>query len=248
MRHVLALAAQQVEPQIVANYRPRDGLVIVSGPTHSGRSTLVAGMTAAKLEDPERDFHIVEGATPVEFLFDHVPGASSTILQSEIPRDLPSTAAFVRGSLRREPTDIVVGECRDGETLGAAIQAATSGIAVTTTLHANGVVSTMQRVVALCSAEKGDSLVSKLAQSLRLIISQRLAPSTDGRRTPLREFLVFDPVLRAEFLRRHPAEWVALTSAAVADRGQTFRKAVEKALQAGRISEETAAYEMGGIG
>lgn len=239
-----SLEDQLVEAEILAAVRPRQGLVIVGGATGSGKSTLIAGLILAKLRDPDGNYDIVEAAAPIEFLLERVRGATSTMNQTEVPRDLQSFAAFVRGAMRREPTDIVVGECRDSETMAAAIQAAISGHVVTTTIHANDVALTMQRITSLCPAEERDNLVSAVAQSLRLVINQRLTRSIDGRRTPLREFLVFDADLRAEFLRREPAEWPALTRIAVAERGQTFRKAIEKALQAGRISEETAAYEM----
>ena len=239
-----SLSKQLVEPVILANYRPRQGLVIVSGATGSGKSTLIAGMTVAKLEDPDGHFNILEGAAPVEFLLERVRGASSTINQSEIPRDLPSFAAFVRGAMRREPTDIIVGECRDSETMSAAIQAAISGHVVTTTIHANEVPSTMQRIASLCPGDERDNLVSAVAQSLRLVINQRLTRSIDGKRTALREILVFDRELRSMFLHTDPTEWPALTQQAVRDRGQSYEVSVRDALQAGRISEETAAYEL----
>lgn len=238
------LSEQLVEPIILANYRPRQGLVAVSGATGSGKSTLIAGMTVAKLEDPDGHFNIVEGAAPVEFLLERVRGASSTINQSEIPRDLPSFAAFVRGAMRREPTDIIVGECRDSETMSAAVQAAISGHVVTTTIHANDVPSTMQRIISLCPRDERDNLVSAVAQSLRLVINQRLTRSVDGKRTALREILVFDRELRSTFLRTDPTEWPALTRQAVRERGQSYEVAVRVALATGRISEETAAYEM----
>ena len=80
-----------------------------------------------------------------------------------------------------------------------------------------------------------------MAQSLRLIINQRLARSADGKRTPLREFLVFDADLRSQFLRTDPGEWPALTSRAVEEKGQSYRAAIASAARAGRITEATAA-------
>ena len=238
------LDVQRVEPGILDAYRPRQGMVIVSGATGSGKSTLIAGMTVAKLQDPEGNFNIVEGAAPVEFLLERVRGPRSTMNQTEIPRDVPSFAAFVRGAMRREPTDIIVGECRDSETMDAAIQAAISGHVLTTTVHANDVALTMQRIASLCPPGERENLVSAVAQSLRLVINQRLAPSTDGRRTALREYLVFDADIRAKLLRTDPGEWPALTRRAVEEQGQSYRVAIDRALQEGRISEGTATYEL----
>jgi defect-in-organelle-trafficking protein DotB len=239
-----SLKDQLVEEGILAASRPRQGFVIVGGATGSGKSTLIAGMTVAKLQDPYEHYNIVEGAAPVEFLLERVRGPNSTINQSEIPRDLPSFAAFVRGAMRREPTDINVGECRDSETMAASIQAAISGHVVTTTIHANDVPLTMQRITSLCPADERDNLVSAVAQSLRLVINQRLTRSADGRRTALREFLAFDTDLRRRFLRTDPGEWPELTRVAVAEQGQSYDMAIRNALEAGRITEETAAFEL----
>src|SRR6516165_4858412 len=233
-----SLDEQLVEEGILDAYRPRQGMVIVSGATGSGKSTLIAGMTVAKLMDPEGHFNIVEGAAPVEFLLERVHGLSSTINQTEIPRDLPSFAAFVRGAMQREPTDIIVGECRDSETMDAAIQAAISGHVLTTTIHANDVALTMQRIASLCPPGERDNLISAVAQSLRLVINQRLARSVDGKRT----------ALRGKFLRTDPSEWPALTRRAVEKQGQPYSAAIENALHEGRISEQTAAYELRQVG
>jgi defect in organelle trafficking protein DotB len=242
------LECQAVEPAILDNYRPGHGMVIVSGATGSGKSTLIAGMTVAKLMDRSFHYNIVEGAAPVEFLLERIRGPNSTMNQTEIPRDLPSFAAFVRGAMRREPTDIIVGECRDSETMDAAIQAAITGHVVITTIHANNVPLTMQRIASLCPPSEREALIAAVAQSLRLVINQRLARSTDGRRTPLREFLVFDSDLRSTFLRTDPREWPALTSQAVDEQGQSYRVAIANALRAGRITDATAAYELRQIG
>jgi len=237
------LEQQLVEEGILEAYRPHDGMIVVSGATGSGKSTLIAGMTLAKLTDPEGHYNIIEGAAPVEFLFDRIGRRSSTISQKQIPDHLETFADFIRACMRAEPTDIIVGECRDSETMASAIQAAISGHALTTTLHANDVALTMQRIFSLCPAGERDNLISAVAQSLRLVINQRLTFATDGRRTALREFLVFDRALRTKFLETDPVQWPSLTRKAIESQGQSYAMAIETALREGRISSETAARE-----
>ena len=138
--------------------------------------------------------------------------------------------------MRREPTDIIVGECRDSETMSAAMQAAISAPRLTTTIHANNVPLTMQRIASLCG--RGARQPVSAAQSLRLIVNQRLALSTDGKRTALREILVFDEALREKLMRTDASDWPDITQQAVHDHGQSYEIAIQLALKEGRITEQ----------
>lgn len=238
------LAEQHVEAGILDNCRPKNGMVLVGGSVGSGKSTLIAGMTVAKLLDPNGHYDIVEGAAPIEFLLGQVRSPCSSIDQTEIPRDLPSFEAFIRGCWRREPTDIIVGECRDGPTMAAAVNAAMAGSALTTTIHVNSVKLTVQRIISLLPADERANLVNALGQSLRLVINQRLAPSTDGKRTALREFLVFDAALRRQMQAADLSEWPDLAQRALDSHGQSYPAAIRTALEQGRITEQTAAAEL----
>lgn len=236
---------KDVEPEILAACRPASGMVFVGGATGSGKTTLLAGILRDLLQDPAEQVHIGTGEAPIEFLLDReMTRSGSTINQSEIPRHLPTFEAFIRGCMRRELTHILVGECRDTATMGAAINAAMVGGVLYTTIHADDVPLMMQRATSLCPADERDNLVSALAQALRLVINQRLVPSVDGRRTAIREYLVFDRPLRMKMLRTDATEWPAIISDAVREQGQTFAQAIHKALAAGRITEETAALEL----
>jgi defect-in-organelle-trafficking protein DotB len=124
------------------------------------------------------------------------------------------------------------------------VLAAISGHVLTTTIHALDVPLTMQRIASLCPPDERDNLISAVAQSLRLVINQRLAPSTDGRRTALREYLVFDAKLRLAFLQTSPSDWPALTRKAVDEQGQSYPVAIRRAVEEGRISPQTAAVEL----
>jgi defect-in-organelle-trafficking protein DotB len=245
-----ALADLDIEPGILASYRPRDGIVIVAGGTGNGKSTLLAAMTRAMLEDPESDRPILEYSAPIEFVFDEIQSRSATIEQSEIPRHLPSFPAAIRNAMRRAPKNIIVGECRDDETISAAVDAAITQHTVYTTIHASRIADTMQRVVSLCPDGKRRALTVAFAQSLRLIVNQRLVPSTDGKRTPLREFLVFDDKLRRRFLDTDPDRWPALAQDTVdaGEHGQSFAVAIHRALVAGRITEDLAQIRLKELG
>ncbi|HTV32453.1 MAG TPA: ATPase, T2SS/T4P/T4SS family [Methylocella sp.] len=239
-----SLEQQLVEPEIMDSFEISKGMVIVSGATGSGKSTLISGMTVAKLENPNGDYNIVEAGAPLEFRLDRPRNTSSTIAQSEVPRDFRTFGSFIEECMRREPTDIIVGECRNVETMEASIQAAISGHALTTTIHAKDVASTMDRIVYLTSPGERQNALKCVLESMRLVINQRLARSTDGKRTPLREFLIFNSSTRDRLSRATPEEWTQVTKQCVEEQGQSFRRAIEKAFQAGRISEQTAAHEL----
>jgi defect-in-organelle-trafficking protein DotB len=245
-----ALADLDIEPGILASYRPRDGIVIVAGGTGNGKSTLLAAMTRAMLEDPDSNRAILEYSAPIEFVFDEIHSRSATIEQSEIPRHLPSFPYAIRNAMRRSPKNIIVGECRDDETVSAAVDAAITQHTVYTTIHASRIADTMQRVVSLCPDGKRRALTVAFAQSLRLIVNQRLVPSTDGKRTPLREFLVFDDKLRRRFLDTDPDRWPALAQDTVdaGEHGQSFAVAIHRALAAGRITEDLAQLRLKELG
>ncbi len=236
------LASLHVEEAICRAFRPDDGIVLVAGGTGNGKSTLLAAMTRDMLEDPDSHRALLEYAAPTEFVFGDIRGISAMISQSEIPRHLPSFPAAIRNAMRRAPDVIIVGECRDGDTITAAVDAAITSHAVYTTIHAGRVAETMQRVVSLCPIAARTALTVALAQSLRLIVNQRLVPSADGRRTPLREFLVFDSELRRRFLDTDPDKWPALAQDTVDAGvcGQSYAAATRQALAEDRITGEEA--------
>jgi len=161
------LSSQNVEPEILAHYRMTKGMMIVSGATGSGKSTLIGAMTVEKLRDPDAHLNIIECAEPVEFLLDRLESPTSSISQSEIPRNVKSFEEFMAGAMRRQPTDIIIGECRKPEHMIATIQAAISGHATATTIHAETVPLTMQRVASLLPPGFGVDL-------------RQLAPHGDG--------------------------------------------------------------------
>jgi defect-in-organelle-trafficking protein DotB len=241
---VKPLSEQNVERAIIDACMPHEGLVLIAGGTGNGKSTLMAGMTRKRLEDPESHCAILEYSAPIEFVFDDVRGPTAMISQSEVPRHIPSFEAALRNGMRRAGDVIIIGECRDAETMSAAADAALTSHAVYSSIHAGTLSETIQRIVSLCPVDKRKALTVAIAQTLRLVVNQRLVRSTDGKRTALREFLVFNRRIRRRLSETDPDRWPNLIDELLESEGQSFAVAAHRALDEGRIAEETVRVEL----
>ncbi|MDD2478648.1 MAG: type IV pilus twitching motility protein PilT [Victivallaceae bacterium] len=154
-------------------YRPR-GLVLVTGPTGSGKSTTLASML--NIINEERACHIITVEDPIEFYHEH---KRSVVIQREIGSDVPSFAEALRRSLRQDPDVILVGEMRDIETMEAAVTAAETGHLVFGTLHTTGAARTVDRIVDAFPTSQQEQIRTQLASSLVAVISQELLPRCD---------------------------------------------------------------------
>ncbi|MDX2346662.1 MAG: Dot/Icm type IV secretion system ATPase DotB, partial [Legionella sp.] len=175
---------------------PQEGIVFITGATGSGKSTLLASIIRDLIEGADSNRKVLTYEAPIEFVFDEIETISASVSQSEIPRHLPSFAEGVRNALRRKPRLIMVGECRDPETINAALEAALTGHPVYTTLHTSGVAETMRRLVTSFSGEERLGRTIDILETIRLCIWQKLVPTVDGKRVPLREYLIFDEAAR----------------------------------------------------
>lgn len=241
---VKTLAEQDTEEGIVEACMPKEGLVLVAGGTGNGKSTLMAGMTRKMLEDPDSHRAILEYSAPIEFVFDSIRGPTAMISQSEVPKHIPTFEAALRNGMRRAGDVIIIGECRDGETMSAALDAALTSHAVYSSIHAGTLSETIQRMVSLCPVEKRKALTVAMAQTLRLIVNQRLVPSSDGKRTALREYLVFDRRMRRQLSETDPDRWPNLIDDMLETKGQTFARAAAVAIARGRVTEQTIRTEL----
>ena len=167
--------------------RPR-GLVLVTGPTGSGKSTSLAGMIDY-LNDTV-DHHIITIEDPIEFYHNH---KKSTINQREVGVDVTSFAEAIRRALRQDPDVILVGELRDLETIEAAITAAETGHVVFGTLHTSSAAGTINRVIDVFPTNQQDQIRTQLATSIIGILAQQLCPKIGGGRVAAFESLVVTP-------------------------------------------------------
>ena len=162
----------------------KNGIVLVTGPTGSGKSSTLAAIIDRINET--RAEHILTIEDPIEFLHPHKKG---TVHQRELHSDTPTFAAALRGALRQAPKVILVGEMRDRETIDIALTAAETGHLVLSTLHTIDASKTVERVVGAFDAGEQQTVRSRLAGSFRYFISQRLLPKQGGGRIAVLEIL-----------------------------------------------------------
>lgn len=165
-------------------YRPR-GLILVTGPTGSGKSTTLASMVNYVNEN--RDGHIITIEDPIEYYHNH---KRCLVTQREIGTDVPNFAEAIRRALRQDPDIILVGEMRDLETIEAAISAAETGHLVFGTLHTNSAAKTIDRIVDAFPANMKDMIRTQLASSVQAVISQVLCKKIGGGRIAAYEIMV----------------------------------------------------------
>jgi len=153
----------------------RNGIVLVTGPTGSGKSSTLAAIID-KI-NKEQSYHVLTIEDPIEFLHPH---KNCIVHQRELHSDTPSFALALRAALRQAPKVILVGEMRDRETIEIAMEAAETGHLVLSTLHTIDAAKTVERIVGVFPMAEQHTLRNRLAKSFRYIISQRLIPRKDG--------------------------------------------------------------------
>lgn len=165
-----------VPSSVVDLYQRKRGLVLVTGPTGSGKSTTLAAIID-KVNN-NRECHVITLEDPIEYLHQH---KMSMVNQREIGLDSQSYANALRAALREDPDVILVGEMRDFETISVAITAAETGHLVLSTLHTIGAASTVDRVIDVFPPYQQQQIRVQLANVLEAVISQQLIPRTDGK-------------------------------------------------------------------
>jgi len=231
------LSDLHLPPTVLKALAPPDGVVYVTGATGAGKSTLLAAIIKEIAQDPDSHRKILTYEAPIEFVFDAIEKPTAIVSQSEIPRHLPNFAAGVRNALRRKPRLILVGESRDTETISAVIEAALTGHPVYTTLHSTGVAETIRRLVGTFPSEERHGRTLDIIETIRLVISQKLVPTVDGKRVALREFLIFTEDIRDELLTIDPEKVTALTRKLVKEKGQPLLLDAQQKFEEGIIPE-----------
>jgi len=226
-----------VEPEILKYWKPRQGLVLITGPTGSGKSTLLAAGNRMLIEQPHGCGKMLTYESPIEFTYDKILNPRSLVAQTEIPRHLPTFAAGVRNALRRKPEIILVGEARDRETIAAAIEAGQTGHTVYSTVHTTGVAATIRRMVSTFEPSERTERSFALMETMRLIVTQTLVPKIGGGRQALKEYMPFTEEVREHMLNLPFDKWAGELMVMVPKYGKTMEQSAKEAFEAGLIEE-----------
>ena len=223
-------------PQLRDIVEMKNGIVLVTGPTGSGKSSTLAAII--DLINETKYYHIVTIEDPIEFLHQH---KNSTIHQRELHSDTPNFALALRAALRQAPKVILVGEMRDRETMEVAMEAAETGHLVLSTLHTIDAAKTVERIIGVFPKNEEQIIRTRLAQSFRFIISQRLLPRADGGgRLAAIEILKATSRTR-EYIERGESEGKSLMDAmeqGEVEGMQTFDGDIEKMIREGLVTKE----------
>ena len=225
-------------PQLKEIVDIKNGIVLVTGPTGSGKSSTLAAII--DLINEMQYYHIVTIEDPIEFLHTH---KNSTIHQRELHSDTPSFSVALRAALRQAPKVILVGEMRDKETIEVALEAAETGHLVLSTLHTIDASKTVDRIIGVFPKNEERVIRTRIAQSFRYIVSQRLIPRGDGKGRVAAIEILKSTMRTREYIEKGESDGKSLIDAMEQgdqDGMQTFDSVIEQMVRNGVLSREGA--------
>jgi len=232
---ILTMQQLNLPPVIKDMCHYHKGLILVTGPTGSGKSTTMAAMI--DYINKEMPKHIITIEDPVEFVHQ---SRKSLIKQREVGVHTRKFANALKASLREDPDIILVGEMRDKETIETALKAAQTGHLVFGTLHTNSAVKTVERVLGMYEPEQQAPIRVAIAESLIGVVAQGLCRTTDGKRAAFHEILINTDAIKDYILRGQLDEVEAILPKCTFDGMCTMNQSLYALYEAGRITEETA--------
>jgi twitching motility protein PilT len=215
----------------------RSGLVLVTGPTGSGKSTTLAAII--DLINDTRSLHLITIEDPIEFVH---PNKKCLIHQREIGQHAKSFAEALKAAGREDPDIVLVGEMRDLETIGMALSAAERGTLVFGTLHTNNAAKTMDRIISVFPAAEQEGIRNVLGETIRAVVAQQLLPKVGGGRVAALEILFASPAIGNMVREGKTGQITSAIQTGVREGMIDMDSSIKKLFEAGKVSAE-AAYE-----
>ena len=232
---ILTLEQLRLPPVLQTISDAAKGLILVTGPTGSGKSTTMAAMV--DYINKVHAKHIISIEDPIEFVHQ---SQRSLIKQREVGVHTHEFDKALKSSLREDPDIIIVGEMRDRETVNTALKAAQTGHLVMGTLHTNSATKTLERILTLYSAEEQEAMRIAIAESLVSIVAQGLCRTTDGKRAAYHDILINTETIKDYIVKGKYDEILELMQQGEYDGMITTNQSLFNLYQEGRITEETA--------
>lgn len=182
----------KLSPNVIEAFKSKNGLILITGATSSGKSMLLASIIEWRLKDANSHLKIITLESPIEYIYDDVIKPTSSITQVEIGKNIETFPLGIRYALRCTPDVILIGEVRDRESMEQAMIGASSGHLVYSTSHSNGVADVIRQVANRFVFEERHAKIIDLLSSLKMVLAQMLIPSTDGKRIAIREYIIFN--------------------------------------------------------
>jgi len=225
-----------IPDSIISLTRYKKGMILVTGPAGSGKSTTLACMID-HINSTERK-HIITLEDPLEFLHSH---KKSIVSQREIVTDTVSYLTALRAALRQSPDVILLGEMRDYETINTAMTAAETGHLIISTLHTLGASNTIDRIIDVFPPNQQHQIAIQLSMVLDAVVSQQLIPDTSGNLLPAFEIMEVNPAVRNMIREGKVHQIDGLISTAASDSGMiSMDSELLRLVKEGRISAKTA--------
>ena len=224
-------------PEVISSFAKfQSGLVIVTGPTGSGKSTTLASIINEINSNEYKNIITIED--PIEYIFDC---KKSMVSQRQLGPDVTSFANGVKYALRQDPDVLLIGEIRDVETMDAALKAAETGHLVLATLHTNDAIQTVNRIVNLFDESNRELARRRVAETLRAVVAQKLVYSqAQNKRYPACEIMIVTPTIKDYILKQETEEIYRLISSNASEGMSSLNQSLAELVKAGLISNEEA--------
>ncbi len=211
------------------------GLVLITGPAGSGKSTTLACLVDRM--NHNRQGHIITMEDPIEYIHSH---GSCIVTQREVPTDIATYSEALRSAMRESPDVILLGEMRDADTIGTAVNAAEMAQLVLSTLHTTSAADTVERIVDAFPANQQRQIRVQLSMVLQATVSQQLVPAIDGGTVPIFEIMLMNTAIR-NLIREEKAYQIDSVIASNTKNGmQTMDQGLFAAYKAGKITKDVA--------